>query len=139
MSENTITIRATVNADKIKVWNYYTQPKNIIHWNFASDDWHCPSASNNMIVGGLYSARMEAKDGSFGFDFEAVYNEIVDGEKFIYTMPNHRTVHVLFHQVGEDATEVEITFDIDQENPIEFQRAGWQAILDNFKHYVETH
>ncbi len=138
MSENTITIRATVNADKTKVWNYYTQPEHIIHWNFASDDWHCPSASNNMIVGGLYSARMEAKDGSFGFDFEAVYNNIVDGENFTYSMPNHRAIHVLFHQVG-DATEVEITFDIDQENPIELQRAGWQAILDNFKHYVETH
>lgn len=77
-----ITVSATINADSKKVWNYYTHPEHIIQWNFADPSWHCPSASNDMKVGGKYAARMEAKDGSFGFDFEAVYDEIKDGENF---------------------------------------------------------
>ena len=77
MSNQKITIKATVYADKHKVWDYYTQPEHITKWNFADPNWHCPTAINNMKVGGQYKARMEAKDGSFGFDFDAVYTEVI--------------------------------------------------------------
>lgn len=134
---NKITVTATVNADNKKVWDFYTNPEHITHWNFADPSWYCPSASNDMRIGGRYSARMEAKDGSFGFDFEAVYDEIVEGEKFTYSMPNGRQVTVVFNKNG-DKTEVVVTFDPEQENPIEMQKRGWQAILDSFSKYAET-
>lgn len=132
-----ITIQTIINADSKKVWDFYTQPEHITKWNFASPDWQCPSASNDMKVGGKYQARMEAKDGSFGFDFEAVYNEIIEGEEFTYTMPDAREVNVQF-QKAENGTELIITFDPEKENSIDMQRAGWQSILDNFKKYVES-
>jgi uncharacterized protein YndB with AHSA1/START domain len=136
MTNNKITIKATIAADKQKVWDYYTKPEHITNWNFAADTWHCPFASNDMQVGGKYIARMEAKDGSFGFDFEAVYNEITEGKSFTYTMPDNRVVNVLFHENGNQ-TEVTIIFDPENENPAELQQQGWQAILDNFKRYLE--
>ena len=83
MEATKIQVQANVAADKQKAWDFYTKPEHIVKWNFASDDWQCPRATNDMRVGGKYSARMEAKDGSFGFDFEAVYDEIVPGGKFI--------------------------------------------------------
>lgn len=132
-----INIQATISADKKKVWEYYTDPKHIIHWNFASDDWCCPSAENDMMVGGKYKARMEAKDKSFGFDFEAIYDEIIEEEKFSYHLGDDRQVDVSFENLG-DKTKVAITFDTETENTEERQREGWQAILDNFKKYVET-
>ena len=133
---NKITVTATINADVKKVWNYYTNPEHITKWNFADPSWHCPSASNDMRVGGKYSARMEAKDGSFGFEFEAIYDELIPGEKFTYSMLD-RQVNVVFKS-KDSQTEVDVTFDPETENPIEMQRGGWQAILDNFKKYVET-
>ena len=132
-----VIIQANVSANIKKVWEYYTQPAHITKWNFATDDWMCPDASNDMRIGGKYIARMEAKDGSFGFDFEAVYNEISDGEKFTYVMPDNREVNVIFNQNG-DAIEVTVKFDAETENPIELQREGWQSILNNFKKYTET-
>ena len=132
-----VIIQANVSANIKKAWEYYTQPAHITKWNFATDDWMCPDASNDMRIGGKYIARMEAKDGSFGFDFEAVYNEISDGEKFTYIMPDNREVNVIFNQNG-DATEVTVKFDAETENPIELQREGWQSILNNFKKYTET-
>ena len=119
-----ITIKATVSVDKEKVWDYYTLPEHITKWNFADPSWHCPTATNDLEVGGRYVARMEAKDGSFGFDFDAVYNEISQGESFTYEL--------------DGQTEVTIIFDPETENSIELQRNGWQAILDNFKKYTET-
>ncbi|HXU28041.1 MAG TPA: SRPBCC domain-containing protein, partial [Bacteroidia bacterium] len=98
--------------------------------------WCCPRAENNMQVGGKYCARMEAKDGSFGFDFEAIYTELVLGEKFTYEM-HDRAVSVSFKDLG-GKTEVVVVFDAETENPIEMQRDGWQAILDNFKKYTEA-
>jgi len=133
---NKITVTATVNADAKKVWDYYTNPEHITKWNFADPLWQCPSASNDMRVGGKYSARMEAKDGSFGFDFEAIYDEIVDGEEFTYTMPNGRQASVAF-KANDNQTEVEVTFDPEDQNPLEMQKNGWQAILNNFKKYTE--
>lgn len=134
---NKVTVTATVHADRKKVWDYYNRPEHITKWNFADPSWHCPSASNDLRVGGKYAARMEAKDGSFGFDFEAIYDEVVDGEKFTYTMPNGRQASVSFKKNG-DQTEVDVTFDPETENPIEMQKNGWQAILNNFKSYTEA-
>ncbi|NJL76810.1 MAG: activator of HSP90 ATPase [Saprospiraceae bacterium] len=135
MNTTKITIQVLVLADKGKVWDYYTKPEHITQWNFAVDTWHCPTASNDMRAGGKYMARMEAKDGSFGFDFEATYNEVVNGEKFTYTMTDKRVVNTTFKALG-DKTEITITFDAESENPVEMQQQGWQSILDNFKKYV---
>ncbi|HMA65548.1 MAG: SRPBCC family protein [Fibrobacterota bacterium] len=131
-----ITIQTIIPEEKKKVWNYYTEPKHIVNWNFASDDWSCPSAENDLRVGGKYKARMEAKDKSFGFDFEAIYNEIVEGEQFTFTMADGREVNVLFELLDEK-TRVTVIFDAENENSEEMQRNGWQSILNNFKLYVE--
>jgi len=135
MTQEKITIKATVLADKQKVWDYYTQPEHITKWNFADQSWHCPTATNDMKVGGRYVARMEAKDGSFGFDFDAVYTEINQGENYTYEFGG-RFAKVDFLKTDRQ-TEITITFDPETENPIELQRNGWQAILDNFKKYTE--
>jgi len=136
MTKEKIIIKATVLADKQKVWEYYTQPKHITKWNFANDDWCCPSASNDLKVGGRYVARMEAKDGSFGFDFDAVYTEINQGQNFTYEFGG-RFATVDFKET-DGQTEVTVTFDPETENSIDLQRQGWQAILDNFKKYTEA-
>jgi len=109
MSNSKITVEAVVNADVKKVWDYYTNPDHIIHWNFADHSWHCPKAENYMQIGGTYKARMEAKDGSFGFDFEAIYSEIIDGKEFTYGFAN-RNVTVKFNDLCGQ-TEVVVTFD----------------------------
>lgn len=135
MQNTKLTVKAIVQAEKNKVWDYYTNPNHIIHWNFADPSWHCPSAENDMRVGGIYNARMEAKDGSFGFDFNAIYTEVSLGNNFTYDMAD-RMVNVQFIEQGTD-TEVIVTFDAENENPLELQQAGWQAILNNFKNYTE--
>lgn len=137
MTENTITITATLAADTKKAWDYYTQPEHITQWNFAIDTWCCPSASNDMRIGGKYSARMEAKDGSFGFDFEATYNEIEEHKKIVYTIADGREVSIYFTPQGEQ-TEVTVLFEAEQQNPKEMQRDGWLAILNNYKKYTES-
>ena len=137
MNAEKITVQATISAGRKKVWEYYSNPEHITNWNFASEDWKCPAASNDMRIGGKYSARMEAKDGSFGFDFVAVYEDIIEGEKFTYAMTDGRKATVIFN-ILDDKTEVSVTFDAETENTIEMQRDGWQAILNNFKKYTET-
>lgn len=136
MNTSKITISAVVNAPSALVWDSYTSPKHIVNWNFADPSWHCPTAVNNLYVGGTYIARMEAKDRSFGFDFEAVYTEIVEGQHFTYEFGG-RMCTVQFKPMN-DSTEVVVTFDPEHENPEDLQRNGWQAILNNFKHYTET-
>ena len=136
MSNDEITIEALVEAPVEGVWLRWTAPDHITQWNFASDDWCCPSAENDLTPGGRYRVRMEATDGSFGFDFEAVYDEIAEHEKLIYTMTDGRRVSTIFKVEG-GATRVKTTFDADKENPFEMQRQGWQAILNNFKRYAE--
>ena len=136
MTQERINIKATVSAGKQKVWDYYTQPEHITKWNFADPSWHCPTATNDIKVGGRYVARMEAKDGSFGFDFEAVYTDIRQGEGFTYEFGGRQATVELKETNGQ--TEVTVTFDPETENSIELQRSGWQAILDNFKNYTET-
>ena len=137
MSQTKITVAATISANTKKVWEYYTMPEHITKWNFASDDWHCPKAENDLRTGGKLNSRMEAKDGSFGFDFEAIYDEVITQKKITYTMLDGRRATTLF-DIQSDKTKVTTTFDAENENPVEMQRTGWQAILYNFKKYVES-
>lgn len=134
---HTITIAATIAADPQTVWNCWTKPEHITKWNFASDDWCCPHASNDLRTGGKYQARMEAKDGSFGFDFEAIYDLIHPCQHISYTIADGRHVATSFTHVNGN-TEVITRFDAEPFNPIEMQQQGWQAILNNFKKYVES-
>lgn len=132
-----ITINATVNAGISKTWDCYTKPEHIIHWNFASPDWHCPWATNDMVIGGKLSARMEARDGSMGFDFGGVYTEISQNALLKYVLGDGRKVKIVFKEEGNQ-THVTITFDAEQTNPADLQQMGWQAILNSFKSYTET-
>ena len=132
-----ITVEAIVGASRKKVWDAYVEPKHITRWNFATEDWQCPSAKNDLKVGGKYAARMEAKDGSFGFDFEAIYDEVVEQKTLTYTMGDGRKATTKFEDLG-DKTKVTTTFDAEAMNPEKMQQDGWQAILNNFKKYVET-
>jgi uncharacterized protein YndB with AHSA1/START domain len=132
-----ITIEALIRADRKKVWTAWTEPKHITQWNFASPDWQCPKASNDLRVGGKYAARMEAKDGSFGFDFEATYDEVLPEKKLTYTMGDGRKVTTTFEEVNGE-TKVVTVFDAENENPVEMQKGGWQAILNNFKAHAEN-
>jgi uncharacterized protein YndB with AHSA1/START domain len=136
MSNPQIKIEATVAAPPSKVWTYWTKPDHITKWNFAIPEWHCPSAKNDLKVGGKYCARMEAKDGSFGFDFEATYNEIVDQKKIVYTIADGRKVVTTFEPQGSN-TKVTTVFEAEKQNPEEMQKSGWQSILNNFKMYTE--
>lgn len=136
MPPSQITVQALIDANATKVWDYYTQPNHIVHWNFADPSWHCPSAENDMKLGGTYKARMEAKDGSYGFYFEAVYTEIIPGKQFSYEFGG-RSATIQLNELGNQ-TELIIRFDPENENPIELQKGGWQSILNNFKNYTEN-
>ena len=125
-----------VNVPMARTWEFFTEPAHIIKWNFASDDWQCPSAENNLVVGGTFNYRMEAKDGSFGFDFVGTYDEIKPNLLIAYTMGDGRKVSVTFAS-ADDQTNIVETFEAENQNSPEMQRAGWQAILDNFRKYVE--
>ena len=132
-----ITVQTTVNAPVEKVWKLWTGPEHITKWNNASDDWHTPRASNDVRVGGKFQARMEARDGSMGFDFEGTYKTVKPNEYLEYDIADGRNVQVAFKANGDNTTVVE-NFEAENENSEELQRGGWQAILDNFKKYAET-
>jgi uncharacterized protein YndB with AHSA1/START domain len=132
-----ITVETTVNAPVEKVWESWTRPEHIVKWNHASDDWHSPWAKADFREGGNFSARMEAKDGSMGFDFGGVYDVIRTNEYIEYTIGDGRKVQVSFSGNGNQTNVVE-TFEAENTNSIELQRGGWQAILDNFKKYTES-
>lgn len=134
--KTTIKVQTVINAPVEKVWKFWTDPEHIIHWNYARDDWHSPSAENDLWVGGKFSVRMEAKDGSTGFDFGGVYKTVKVNERIEYILGDGRKVRVDFTKAGSDTKLVE-TFEPESENSIEIQQSGWQAILDNFKKYVE--
>lgn len=131
-----ITIETVVNAPITKVWEAWTKPEHITQWSFASPDWHTPWAKNDLRAGGSFSSRMEAKDGSMGFEFGGIYDVVTINEYIEYTMGDGRKVKTTF-TAGGNATKVVESFDAEQENPVEMQQAGWQAILDNFKKYTE--
>lgn len=137
MEKTKIKISTNVNSSIDKVWNCWISPEHIVKWNAASDDWHTPTAQNDFKVGGKCSCRMEAKDGSMGFDFEWVYTEIILHKKIASILLDGRTVDVNFETTTTGINIVQI-FEAEGENPLEMQQAGWQAILNNFKKYVES-
>jgi uncharacterized protein YndB with AHSA1/START domain len=132
-----ITVAATVNAPVSKVWEYWSTPAHIIKWNTASDDWHTTKSENDLRKGGSFLARMEAKDGSFGFDFGGVYDEVIPNKYIEYTLGDGRNVKVNFETTGNQTT-ITTDFDAETQNPVEMQRGGWQAIMDSFKKYTEN-
>lgn len=136
MTKTKITVQALVNAPVEKVWEAWTTPAAIMQWNFAADEWYCPRAENDLRAGGKFNARMEAKDGSFGFDFEGIYTEVIDLKKIAYSMTDGRQATTTFTGKNE-VTDVTTTFDAETENSVELQQGGWQAILNNFKAYAE--
>ncbi len=132
-----ITVDATVNAPVENVWKVWNTPDDIIRWNTADPGWHTPSSENDLRAGGRFKNRMEARDGSFGFDFEGIYDQVELHKEITYTMPDGRKATTLF-TAQNDQTHIETTFDAETENDPEFQKQGWQAILNNFVKYVES-
>ena len=137
MAVERITIDALIAAGPERVWTCWTEPAHITQWNFATDDWCCPSAQNDLRPGGRYVARMEARHGGFGFDLELTHEAVAPQRRLVSVMPNGRRVETTF---ASEAGGVRVTtvFDPESEHPIAMQRDGWQAILNNFKRYVET-
>lgn len=133
----TITVKVTVNAPVEKVWQYWITPEHIIQWNNASEDWHTPRAVNDLRPNGKFNYRMEAKDRSFGFDFEGTYTTVKDKKLIEYLLDDSRKVQIRF-ETNNNTTVVTETFDPEDENSRELQQNGWQSILDNFKKYSET-
>lgn len=131
-----VTVKTTVNVPVEKAWEFWTEPNHITKWNNASEDWHTPVAENDLRTGGSFLSRMEAKDGSFGFDFKGIYDEVKLLEFISYSLEDGRKVEISF-EGKENETEIIETFDPDTSNSIELQQTGWQAIIDNFKKYAE--
>ena len=144
---NKVTVQTIVNAPIATLWEYWNKPEHITGWAFASDDWEAPSAENDLRTGGTFKTRMQAKDGSSGFDFSGTYTLVENQERIEYDMDEElslkgekgmkRHVEMKFESTP-DGVRVTATFDPENENPEEMQRSGWQAILDNFKKYVEN-
>lgn len=132
-----VSVETTIAAPIARVWEAFTTPGDIVQWNFASDDWCCPGAEVDLRIGGTYTARMEAKDGSFGFDFEGLYEEVSQYRAITLAMSDGRKARTSFEQTGK-TTRVTTVFDAETENSVEMQRDGWQAILDNFRRHVES-
>ena len=132
-----ITVETIVHAPVSTVWKRWTTPEDIIRWNNASDDWHTPHARNDLREGGEFVYRMEAKDGSMGFDFGGVYNKIIPQEFIEYTIGDGRKVEIHFTGLNSNTKVVEI-FEAENENAVKLQHNGWQAILNNFKNYTES-
>lgn len=132
-----ITVEATANAPVAQVWKAWNTPSDIMQWSTPDPSWHTPSSENDLRAGGAFKNRMEAKDGSFGFDFEGTYDRVELHKEIAYTMPDGRKATTLFDGRG-GKTHIETTFDAETENDPEFQKQGWQAILDNFVNYVES-
>ncbi len=135
MSTSKITVETTLNTELDKVWNYWTSPEHIVNWNFASDDWHCPKATNDIRTGGKFSSTMASKDGKMSFDFEGIYDEVIEHKKIAYSLEDGRQVLVTFENQNGKTTVTE-QFDPENIHPEDFQKAGWQSILNNFKKYV---
>jgi uncharacterized protein YndB with AHSA1/START domain len=137
MMSTILTVSSTVNAPIELAWQAFTQPEHITQWNFASEDWECPTASNDLRVGGAFSYKMQAKDGSMGFDFAGMYSKVVPLEQVDYTIGD-RTVSVTFEKLSSAKTKIMQAFEAENENSLELQQNGWQSILDNYKKHVES-
>lgn len=135
---NTITVQAIINSSIETVWKTWTTPEDIQAWCHASEDWECPHAENDLVVGGKFLSRMAAKDGSVSFDFGGTYTEVIPHQLIAYTIEDGRTVRITFKKISDTETKVTETFDPENIHPADFQQAGWQAILDNFKKYAES-
>lgn len=135
-TRKSITVENIVGAPVAKVWDCWTQPRHITHWNHASNDWHSPYAENDVRPGGRFLFRMAAKDGSFSFDFTGYYRDVIPNQLLEYTLDDGRKVKVHFTSM-DSSTRVVETFEAEDTNSLEMQQGGWQAILDNFKKHVE--
>lgn len=135
---STVTVAANIHAPIEQVWKYWTQPEHITQWNAASDDWECPTATNDLRVGGTFSSRMQAKDGSMGFDFGGTYTAVKEYELIEYDLGDSRHVTIQFMDIPGEFVSVKETFDIEQQNSADMQRQGWQSIMNNFKQYTES-
>lgn len=136
MAAQQITVTTNVPVPPARAWELFTDPNEVMRWNFAADEWHCPSASIDLRVGGTHNARMEAKDGSFGFDFEGTYTEVDAPHSLVLTLGDGRQSRTSFRPLA-NGTLVETIFDAETENPVEMQRGGWQAILNNYRRRAE--
>ena len=132
-----ITVQSTINASMEKVWELWTAPEHVMKWNNASEDWHTPFAENDLKVGGKFKYTMASTDGTMRFDFEGVYTNVVNPSLIEYEMADGRKVKIVFEKDAEGIKVIE-SFDPETVNPEEMQKNGWQAILDNFKKYVEN-
>jgi len=138
-NENTIiTVQTSVKASPETVWKHWTSPESIIHWNNASDDWHTPKASNDLRKNGRFSYRMEARDGSGGFDFEGTYDHLEYLRQLDYTMDDGRKVQIAFSSSDGKRTDIIESFEAESVHSIDQQRSGWQSILDNFRRFAES-
>ena len=131
-----ITVSAIINSPIIKVWQFFNEPQHITKWNQAADTWHCPASENDLKLGGKFKHTMTAKDNSFSFDFEGVYTQVDLYKQIDYTLADDRKVSVYFKEENNQTTVTEI-FETENENTLELQQQGWQAILNNFKNYTE--
>ncbi len=133
-----ITVNTTIkNKTTEEVWEYFTNPKHVMNWNYAGDDWHCPKAENNLEVGKSFNYTMAAKNGEMSFDFTGIYTEIEPLSKISYVLEDDRKIHITF-QKTEEGIEIIEKFDPETENSEELQQTGWQMILNNFKKYIES-
>lgn len=137
MEKTKITVEVKINAPADRVWNCFTEPGHVVMWNHASDDWHSPMAENDLRPEGRFNYRMEARDGSMGFNFSGTFTKVEPHRAIEYTMDDDRKVQVIFER-AEDGTKVTETFEAEQTHSIDMQKSGWQSILDNFKKYVEV-
>lgn len=134
-----IKIDITILKPVEKVWEYFNDPKHVTHWNFAHETWKCPKAESDFREGGKFNYRMEAKDGSFGFDYTGTFDEIVPKKLVKYHLDDGRKVEVHFNKVDENTTEVVEIFEPEKSSSVEMQRDGWYGILNNFHKYAENH
>ena len=132
-----IEVQTQIQASVETVWDCFTNPKHIVHWNFASPDWHCPKATNDLRKGGEFHYTMAAKDGSFEFDFWGTFQQIEDFKKLEIVLGDDRKMSVIFEPKGDETILTEL-FEPESENSHELQKAGWQAILSNFKTYAQS-
>ena len=133
-----LTVTTEVDKSISEVWDYFNNPDHIVNWNFAHESWECPSAKNDLKANGKLEVRMQAKDGSFGFDLVGIYDEVNDGQSLKYHFEDGRNIEVIFEKLSDGKTKITENFDSENQNPVDFQRDGWQAILDNFKKYAES-
>ena len=135
--ESIISVYTEIVGPMERIWDFWTNPSDIVHWNNASDDWHTPQAENDLKIGGIFNYRMEARDGSMGFDFIGRYDSVEKYKRIAYTLEDGRRV-VLNFTSNKGRVRIEEKFEPESENSVEMQQQGWQSILDNFKKYSEN-